>query len=208
MKAVLLSIKPKYVELIASGEKTIEVRKTKPKIETPFKCYIYCTIGNGVKSDYLVTSGIQCGKVIGEFVCDKTEDLRYVPTKYYGQPRGTYEGIICVNSCLTVEKIKEYAKGKPIYGWYITDLKIYDKPKELSEFYPIKPKKIEDWTDKDDCAHCKYHKWVGSMQEYVEKGKPMREKCTLGKPEPICEYTPPITRPPQSWCYVEEKDGR
>lgn len=40
---VLLPIKPKWCELIASGKKTIEVRKTRPKIETPFKCYIYCT---------------------------------------------------------------------------------------------------------------------------------------------------------------------
>ena len=45
MKAVMLSIKPKWCELIASGKKTIEVCKTKPKLETPFKCYIYCTKG-------------------------------------------------------------------------------------------------------------------------------------------------------------------
>ena len=36
MKAVLMSIKPKWCEKIFSGEKTIEVRKTAPK-ETPFK---------------------------------------------------------------------------------------------------------------------------------------------------------------------------
>ena len=41
MKSVFLSIQPKWCELIESGRKTIEVRKTKPKIETPFKCYIY-----------------------------------------------------------------------------------------------------------------------------------------------------------------------
>ncbi len=43
-KAVLISIQPKYCELIASGKKTIDVRKTRPKLETPFKCYIYCTL--------------------------------------------------------------------------------------------------------------------------------------------------------------------
>lgn len=43
MKSVLISIKPKWCELIASGKKTIEVRKTRPKIEIPFKVYIYCT---------------------------------------------------------------------------------------------------------------------------------------------------------------------
>ena len=42
-RAVLISIQPKWCELIASGRETIVVRKTKPKIPTPFKCYIYCT---------------------------------------------------------------------------------------------------------------------------------------------------------------------
>ena len=36
-KAVLISIRPKWVEKIASGEKTIEVRKTRPTLATPFK---------------------------------------------------------------------------------------------------------------------------------------------------------------------------
>ena len=31
-KAVMLSIRPKWMEKIASGEKTIEVRKTRPKL--------------------------------------------------------------------------------------------------------------------------------------------------------------------------------
>ncbi len=43
MKSVLLSIKPEYCFLIADDIKTIEVRKIKPKLDTPFKCYIYCT---------------------------------------------------------------------------------------------------------------------------------------------------------------------
>lgn len=44
MKSVLIAIQPKWCELIASGKKTIEVRKTAPKLQTPFKCYIYCTL--------------------------------------------------------------------------------------------------------------------------------------------------------------------
>ena len=76
MKAVLISIKPKWVEKIANKEKTIEVRKTRPKIKTPFKCYIYCTIGNGIKGDYLIPSNLQCGKVIGEFLCDKVYSIK------------------------------------------------------------------------------------------------------------------------------------
>jgi hypothetical protein len=69
MKAVMISIRPEWCEKIASGEKTMEVRKTRPKIEPPFKCYIYCTVGDGAKGDILPNSGVTCGKVIGEFVC-------------------------------------------------------------------------------------------------------------------------------------------
>ena len=43
MKSVLISIQPKWVEKICRGEKTIEVRKSRPKLETPFKVYIYQT---------------------------------------------------------------------------------------------------------------------------------------------------------------------
>ena len=87
-RAVLLSVRPKYCELIASGKKTVEVRKTRPKLETPFKCYIYCTQSELLTKSHL-TGGIYVasnkkykkllerrgnltlsGKVIGEFVCD------------------------------------------------------------------------------------------------------------------------------------------
>ena len=182
MKAVLISIQPKWVEKIANGEKTIEVRKTRPKIETPFKCYIYCTkeygYSNGEKLEmsHYLENGIwfDTGKVIGEFVCDKVDDLRYVPTKYYLQPAGTWEEMICNSSCLSVDQIKEYAKGGTIYGWHISDLKIYDKPKKLSDF--LRP------CNKDaHCFYCKKALFVGGN----------------------CEGR--IEVPPQSWCYVEEK---
>ncbi|MDO5845101.1 MAG: ASCH domain-containing protein [Methanocorpusculum sp.] len=68
-KAVMLSIRPKWCELIASGKKTIEVRKTRPKMDTPFKCYIYQTRGKWIYK-LLERLGLYQGKVIGEFVCD------------------------------------------------------------------------------------------------------------------------------------------
>jgi len=75
MKAVLISIQPKWCELIASGKKTIEVRKTAPKFDKPFMAYIYETKdkkydGIGVHwengRDFIHNGG----KVIGEFICD------------------------------------------------------------------------------------------------------------------------------------------
>ena len=79
MKSVLISIQPKWCELIASGKKTVEVRKTKPKLETPFKCYIYCTKDNTFAEKTLrgfddkgkaIYYKANKGKVIGEFVCN------------------------------------------------------------------------------------------------------------------------------------------
>lgn len=148
-KVVLISIKPKWCELIASGEKTIEVRKTKPKLKPPFKCYIYCT--KSTQSDQLwvlnenerkenfglsavcgnlnATAGIHRGngKVIGEFVCDIIEPIAYTIDGYA-------DIIDCKYSCMSPSDFLKYGKGGVLYGWHISDLKIYDEPQELSEF--------------------------------------------------------------------------
>ena len=184
MKAVLMSIQPKWCEKIASGEKTIEVRKTRPKLETPFKCYIYCTIGNGVKGDYLVPSGIQCGKVIGEFVCDSMYGIsNFLP--YNDEPHHSVLPCVLEQTCLEDYEIDEYLGHKDGYGWHITDLKIYDKPKELSEFYRY-------CGDNPKCNGCEAHYFSNT-----ECGK--EDYCCS-----IIDGCKPIKRPPPSWCYVEE----
>ena len=99
-KAVLISIRPKWCELIANGTKTVEVRKTRPKLETPFKCYIYCTSGRPdlniflysperLMQDYLDTGSMKSlncplgnGKVIGEFTCDRIYGLAHLSTMH------------------------------------------------------------------------------------------------------------------------------
>ncbi len=171
MRAVLISIQPKWCVKIANGEKTIEVRKTIPKLQTPFKVYIYCTIGNGVKSYYLVPSGIQCGKVIGEFVCDSFYGItNFLP--YDGEDfHHSVLPSVLEQTCLEDYEIDEYLGKKDGYGWHISDLKIYDKPKGLWRF--CKPC---DPHPECDCEYC----------------------ITHGRPNSLR-----ITRPPQSWCYVE-----
>lgn len=139
MKSVLISIKPKWCELIASGEKTIEVRKKSPKIETPFKCYIYQTmmVYNSVskKHDGLRPHLVP-GKVIGVFVCDKIYDIE----PHYDTPNFCNQ-YVCGwkagddDDCLSFSDLNTYLGGEHGYGWHISDLKIYDKPKELSEFW-------------------------------------------------------------------------
>lgn len=138
MKAVMLSIKPKYCELIASGKKTMEVRKTRPKLETPFKCYIYCTkpknnaevLWTGAEQVIGKVSDQSNGKVIGEFVCDGI--ILMADSGVFFASITDYD----VTSCyLNYRELHKYGNGKNLYGWHISDLVIYDKPKELSEFY-------------------------------------------------------------------------
>lgn len=75
-KAVMISIRPKWCEKICRGEKSIEVRKTRPKLETPFKCYIYRTKGTvpHIINDKWVQMEVG-GTIIGEFICDRIYEL-------------------------------------------------------------------------------------------------------------------------------------
>lgn len=200
MKAVMLAVQPKWVEKIANGQKTIEVRKTAPK-QVPFKAYIYCTKNHRAHALHLyITDGtgrqkfditelwrsgkkvvevnphlpayrynsyLAEGKVIGEFVCDSAEWMSMRD---------------CDKACMTLKEAVDYSKGKKLYAWHISDLKIYDKPKELSEFYTI------DESGSDCCIACVYH-------ETPLEEMPCRT-CTGER-----RY---LYRPPQSWQYVEE----
>ena len=137
-KAVLISIRPEWCEKIINGQKTIEVRKTRPKMDTPFKCYIY-KCGNG--------------KVIGEFLCDEIININGA---------GRIPSDAARPTCLEPAELHQYLGAATGFGWHISNLKIYDTPRELREF--------------------------NGLQE------------TKFGAEPV-----PITRPPQSWRYVEEE---
>lgn len=136
MKAVLLSVKPKWCKLIFSGEKTIEVRKTAPKLETPFKVYVYQTKhkGKSIVSEALSTV-YGGGKVIGSFVCDKV--YKIVPDGEYYSNGYDIDDDMLSETCLGRGYLTGYGLGYTLYGWHITDLKIYDKPKELGAFRKV-----------------------------------------------------------------------
>lgn len=180
MKAVLISIRPKWVEKIANGEKTIEVRKNRPKMETPFKCYIYCT-----QSGVALGAWGKHGKVIGEFTCDRIYEIRkrgipenfdycYLSLNEWGNDDIETEIKAISASCVSKEELNAYgAKAPLLYGWHISDLVIYDTPKKPSEFKGLC--KVES-----DCCACPYYNYS-------------KMDCD-GRT---------IKRPPQSWCYVE-----
>ena len=186
-KAVLISIRPEWVARITSSKKTLEVRKNRPKLELPFKVYIYCTAGN---LSYEVNNGMMCnisgGKmVVGEFTCDNIETYNYdyCPHPEIGMDYDCGDNWWEIDdedlksACLSEEEFRYYAFGREaMYGWHITNLKIYDQPKQLSEFRRICDKECncdgcaKYWANGGDCG-------INSLQ---------------------------IKRPPQSWRYVEE----
>ena len=152
MKSVLISIQPKWCEKICHEigkeeagkpiyEKRIEVRKTAPK-EVPFKAYIYETKGATempwVDEDgHFIYKGR--GQVIGEFICDRITDISVVIRNCNENYNEVYHNDECKGSCLTWKELQEYGKGKTLYGWHISDLKIYDKPLSLSELGVNRP---------------------------------------------------------------------
>lgn len=203
MKSVLISIRPEWVEKIVNWDKTIEVRKSAPT--PPFKAYIYCTkdkpylyrvdddnnfeLTNTLHPktyEYVKDYNEQNGKVIGEFICDKVYNIEYLPKEYEGNP-SLFPEFICNNSCLSFEQIMEYKNGKTLYGWHISDLKIYDKPKESSEFRAYNFKSMNG-TDVCGNYDCKYYQDSGS---YMIPPSCAKNGCR-------------ITHPPQSYMFVEE----
>ena len=176
-KAVMLSIRPKWVEKIASGEKTIEVRKTKPKLETPFKAYIYCSQGNDARR----LRG-SWGKIIGEFTCDRIYKIDKDSTDFLFKAGGlsVYKQAaeekcgLCV--AMTDDELHGYLGHCQGYGWHVTDLRIYDVPRELSAFRRT----------------CKNSWYCESCAMYWENNGTCGNESLQ------------IRRPPQSWCYVEE----
>ena len=183
-KAVLISIRPQRVQKIVDGEKTVEVRKTRPKLATPFTCYVYCTLqgcneffrvdlGRDVAKWNRGKWGDRKGHVIGKFTCKKLDwvtrigytGVQYPPKYVIGDER-TYD-VSEINdlldaSCLTTKGLEDYLAGGNGYGWHISDFQLYDTPCELSEFTGLRT---------------------------FKSGFELRK----------------LDRPPQSWCYVEEK---
>ena len=136
MKAVLMSIHPKWCAKIFNGSKTIEVRKSRPSLDMPFKVYVYQTKHKGGKAivSEVLNSIYGGGKVIGSFVCDKIEKIEFqTQCSSTLSERWTFNRI-AKQACLTAVDMSAYLNGDNGYGWHITEPKLFDKPRGLGEF--------------------------------------------------------------------------
>ena len=162
MRAILISIKPKWVAKILNGEKTIELRKTMPKCKLPVEVYIYCTKEQDIakitkiapydkyvcEKDFDCMKDFKCmnsgysakGKIVAKFTLNKVGKIikRYIPNDSY-----IYSSSCCilsVDSCLSHQEIDNYLKAKigerKGYAWHIDNLVILDKPIKLEQKAP------------------------------------------------------------------------
>ena len=217
-KAVLISIRPEWCDLIVRGKKTIEVRKTRPKLETPFKAYIYCTkapqqlitifkdgeetmdgeIHHGksvfVKFNKLLPDSIRnkTQMVIGEFICD---DIRHIGPECCVIKEDIETAI--AGSCLSIKQVKKYAGWdigmnyadmNVLYGWHISGLKIYDKPRNLHEFVRFD---FQSMNGTNICGNTKCENYIPS-DSWMQPPECAIDGCYL-------------KRPPQSWCYISRE---
>jgi predicted transcriptional regulator len=148
MKAVYRSIKPYWLYLILIGKKTIEVGKSVPKAENWNKeVFLHCS--KDMKSFKRIPENHRewmrkyLGKVACRFVCDKIHTIipHFDKPDFCNQYRCDWkwgEG----TACLSFTEMNDYLKGKQGYGWHISDLVIYDKPRELSEFTGLRKTKF------------------------------------------------------------------
>ena len=177
MKSVLASLKPYYYYLVGEGIKTIEVRKNMPKA-SDWDNEVLFYMSKDVKSFAKIPKEFQekyrkhFGKVGLKFICDRIEIFEKSELGIKSK-----DFFALAESCVKVKEMREYiGKNKIAYGWHISDLKIYDKPKELSEF----------------SRPCSYSGLCFSC------------KRTSFKKDGNLLCNTKITRPPQSWMYIED----
>lgn len=117
-RAVLLSVRPEWVRLILSGEKTLEIRKSFPKLELPFTVYVYQTLpksGDWNERDGRVVASFECREIVPG--CEN---------------RNVFTA--CRLGRLTLKQLSEYSSGKPLFGWKISNLRVFREPLPLSIF--------------------------------------------------------------------------
>ncbi|MCR4661652.1 MAG: hypothetical protein K5765_06625 [Clostridia bacterium] len=190
MKSVMLTIRLKWFYLTYKGIKTIEVRKTAPKdfvgdvyevvsktnfekdlMEIPKNEREFFRQFKGkVGLKFTLNKVEEITSIISKIFNSKVDDIRYLTTTMS-------ESEVCYKSRLEYKELKKYLDGNIGYAWHISNLEIFDEPKELSEF-----KTIHKYKTCDDCPH-----FADDNYLYCDK----------------CEETKPLTKSPQSYTYIE-----
>lgn len=202
MKSVLISIKPYWFYLICERLKTIEIRKTFPKsVDWDRRTYIYCTKDmksfNKIPDDKKGKYHKFFGKVGASFVCDEIMTYAFSDVSTDVGIFSYYERYVkndCDCDCLTDDEIIDYGNGVTLYGWHISELKIYDEPKELCEFSAIDNHAVKKCQNRIEIYYMLFDSECIKSDYYCERNN---DRCIE------CKHKM-ISKPPTSWCYVDE----
>lgn len=211
-KAVLISIQPKWCEMIASGKKTVEVRKTRPKLETPFKCYIYCTN----KRPFLVWGDVFRGDWETEFT-HLSGYGRKEAEKIWDVFNGKVMGEFVCDAIFAVEQNREIHNelpGSPVETWYEWN----DAPDGFEDTEDIEKASCLSFDEIKNYIGASGYFWHISDLEIYDTPKLLSEFIKPCENDLYCEvcamyseFTEQcgnkalrLSHPPQSWCYVEE----
>ncbi len=210
-KAILLCVKPEWLVKILNGEKTVEFRKVIPNCDLPIDVYLYCCKSNpqiltahkdgkripmvkGWKRELRKEYGIN-GKIVGKFTLNKTEKVWWgAETLSEHELKDKYNRHLEKMSvyfrklaCMSFDDLLDYAivhatkrrnnvVTNPLIAFYIDNLVVFDKPMELGMNCPLRV----------------------IRKKLVD--------CGMDCPPYYDEVESGLTKPPQSWCYVYEKE--
>lgn len=217
MKSIIQNYTPQECERIARGEQTIKICKTAPK-EAPFRVYMYCTKKGrplvyaetspyctdatlhrtyGMnKEDADKTFGAWNGKVVGEYICNRVDNVEYKGGKFMINNDVAYTNKVASRSCIDYDDMLKKVGTGGGKAMHIADIKIYDEPKRLGEFRkPFSSMQNVLSYDQDVghnvsvCDGCDYAVW--------------KEKQLIECKNDGCVYAN-LWNAPKSWQYVEE----
>ncbi len=219
MKSILISIHPKWCELIANGKKTVEVRKNKPKLEVPLKCYIYCTKKREIHKH--IFYGYEYSKSTKDY-------LVLIPPIYrIGGENMAFIAPPIINE----QSANNILNGKVIGEFVCDEIKTYDGDFWGDETYESTIHERCELSDGGfECVLI-----ANNEQDDYENIPLLRESCLTWKelrkyvgedfhtfytlhisnlkvyenPKELSDFTnlqgEKITRAPQSWCYVRKQ---
>lgn len=106
MPVVILSLHREWWQKMVTGEKILELRKTKPQCMAPFRVLVYVTGGVGV---------------VGEFICPEVLEIK----NFREAER---------KSMVPARDIHNYATGgrNKVYGWEVSAVREYENPLPLA----------------------------------------------------------------------------
>ena len=186
---ILISIHPKWCELIFSGKKKIEIRKIIPKNAIfPITFYVYQTVDKYWEYSIVPSLASKQGKIVGTFICN---DIDRWESEFWLEDNDTYEAITMIEE-------DEFEPGEYLQTRVFTN---------EWEDWEIEPEFEETIMYKESCVS-----W-NELRRYMGSG--WKEFYTIHIDDVHCFTTPmnlseftskdgkAFTKEPQSWCYCK-----